>query len=57
MVSPKTYQIINMKGIEWRQLTLADTRTRMIPQQRLVSCGTGPKGGPGHDLRKCVRLV
>ena len=57
IVSPTNRQITDMNGVEWRQLTLADTKTRMLLQQRLVFCGTGPKGGPEHDLSKCVRLM
>jgi len=31
-------------------LTEVGTGTRMRRQQRLVSCGTGPKAGPGRGL-------
>ena len=56
MITSVNYQSLNIWRVGRRQLTLANTRTRRIQQQRPVSYETGPKGGPGRDLRGWISL-
>ena len=57
VVTSAVYQPLSIDGVKGSQLTLADITTKRTQQRIPVSYETGPKDGPGHDLRDYISLT
>lgn len=51
VVTSAGYQVLSIDEVKGSQLTLADIMTKRTQRRIPVSYETGPKDGPGHDLR------